>query len=327
MSRMAVAASAAQVEVLHRLADPSPRLADLVLTTPVGGRGRVDPATADHLGDRDLLRVCVAVLARWSRTAPVSPTPAAARPRRLPWHRSFVVAGRSPEAAEVRAALARAGRAEGGRGPTVLVVGGALDAMVAAQWRHRVERGAGLRWRRLWSEIAARDALPPPVDLAAVAADWCSRVPAGDVHVVLGADIDEAVRVAGDLVGVVPAERGHVRLGGVDTDLLRLLNQVLATAPEGDRLRWVDGDLSGHLHRPWTGVPGTPVAQLDWATARGEALADALGSGPWQVHGELRRVVPSTDAGLARSVPPAETLALALEVLTSLEGGPSWPRR
>ena len=54
-------------------------------------------------------------------------------------------------------------------------------------------------------------------------------------------------------------------------------------------------------------------------------LADALGSGPWQVHGDVRHVVPSTDAGLARSVPPAETLALALEVLTSLEGGPPWP--
>jgi hypothetical protein len=320
-------ATAAQVEVVHRLDRPSARLVDLVLTTPVGGRGRVDPVTADHVSDRDLLRVCVAVLARWSRTAPVSPMPTVPRPRRLPWHRSFVVAGRSPEAAEVRAALTRAGRVEGGRRPTVLVVGGALDAMVGAQWRHRVERGAGLRWRRLWSEIAARDALPAPVDLAAVAEGWSSRVPAGDVHVVLGANVDEAVRVAGDLVGVVPTGSGHARLGGVDTDLLRLLNQALATAPQADRLRWVDADLSGHLHRPWTGVPGTPAAQLGWATARAEALADTLASGPWQVHGDPRRVVPSTDAGLARSVPPAETLALALEVLMSLEGGPSWPRR
>ena len=33
--------------------------------------------------------------------------------------------------------------------------------MVAVHWRRRVERGAGLRWRRLWAEMAARDALPP----------------------------------------------------------------------------------------------------------------------------------------------------------------------
>ena len=321
--------TAAQVEVVRRLGDPSARLADLVLTTPVGGRGRVDLASSDLLTDRDLLRVCVAALARWSRTAPLRPVPVTPDPRRRPWHRGFVVAGRSPQAAEVRTALARAGRVEGGRRPTVLVVGGPLDAMVATHWRHRAEHGAGLRWRRLWSEIVARDTLPRPVDLAAVAEEWSGGERAGDVHVLLGSDTDEVLLVAGHLLGVtltgVDAERA--RLGAVDTDLLRLLNQVLATAPTQSRLRWVDGDLSCHLHRPWTGSPGTPAPHLGWAVARAGSLADALGSGPWQVHGDLRHVVPSTDAALARSVPPAETLALALEVLTSLEGGPSWPRR
>ncbi len=300
-----------------------------MLSTPVGGRGRVDPTSADLVTERDLLRVCVAALVRWSRTAPLRPVPVPSAPRRKPWHRGFVVAGRSPQAAEVRTALVRAGRVEGGRRPTVLVVGGPLDAMVATHWRHRVEHGAGLRWRRIWSEIVARDTLPRPVDLAAVATQWSGRERAGDVHVLLGSDTDEVLHVAGHLLGVpltgVDAERP--RLGAVDTDLLRLLNQALATAPAGSRLRWVDGDLSGHLHRPWTGVPGAPAPQLGWAVARAESLADALGSGPWQVHGDPHLVVPSTDAGLARSVPPAETLALALEVLTELEGGPSWPRR
>ena len=319
-------ASAAQHEVVRRLADPAPWLAELVLTTPVGGRGRVDPGPGDRITDRDLLRVCVAALARWSRSSSAArPVPAPGRVRRRPWHRPYVVAGRSPDAHAVRTALAHAGRGEGGRHPTVLVVGGPLDAMVAVHWRRRVERGAGLRWRRLWSEMAARDALPPAVDLAAVAEDWSRRVPAETVHVLLAGTTREALRLSGDLVGASPREADPARANAVDTDLLRLLNQALATAPAASRLRWVDGDLAGHLHRPWTGVPGTPTAQLDWALARAGLLADALGAGPWQVHGDVRSVVPSTDAGLARSVPPAETLALALEVLTSLEGGPPWP--
>ena len=318
-------ATAAQHEVVRRLPDPAPWLADLVLTTPVGGRGRVDPGPGDRLTDRDLLRVCVAVLARWSTSSATHAVPAPRRPRRRPWHRPFVVAGRSPDAHAVRSALAHAGRGEGGRRPTVLVVGGPMDAMAAVHWRRRVERGAGLRWRRLWSEMAARDALPRAVDLAAVAEDWTRRVPAESVHVLLCGSTDEAVRLAGSMVGARLGDADLARANAVDTDLLRLLNQALATAPAASRLRWVDGDLAGHLHRPWTGAPGTPSAQLEWAVARANSLADALGSGPWQVHGDVRHVVPSTDVGLARSVPPAETLALALEVLTSLEGGSSWP--
>jgi len=150
-------------------------------------------------------------------------------------------------------------------------------------------------------------------------------VPAESVHVLLAGTTGEALRLAGHLVGTSLREPDPARANAVDTDLLRLLNQALATAPAASRLRWVDGDLAGHLHRPWTRAPGTPTHELDWAVARAGTLADALASGPWQVHGDVRRVVPSTDAGLARSVPPAETLALALEVLTSLEGGPPWP--
>ena len=318
-------ATAAQREVVRRLDGPAPWLSELVLTTPVGGRGRVDPGEGDRLTDRDLLRVCVAALARWSRTSAPAPVPATPRVLRRPWHRAFVVAGLSPHAHAVRTALASAGRVEGGRRPTVLVVGGPLDAMVAVHWRRRVERGAGLRWRRLWAEMAARGVLPRVVDLAAVAEEWTQRVPSGSVHVLFGGSTDEVLALAGDLVGASPGDAEPARANAVDTDLLRLLNQALATAPAASRLRWVDGDLAGHLHRPWTRAPGTPTHELEWAVARAGTLADALGSGPWQVHGDVRRVVPSTDAGLARSVPPAETLALALEVLTSLEGGPPWP--
>ena len=225
----------------------------------------------------------------------------------------------------MRTALARAGRGEGGRRPTVLVVGGPLDAMVAVHWRRRVERGAGLRWRRLWSEMAARDALPPAVDLAAVAEDWTRRVPAESVHVLLAGTTGEALRLAGDLVGASLREPDPARANAVDTDLLRLLNQALATAPAASRLRWVDGDLAATCTGRGPESPGSRRPSSAGRSRGPSSLADALGAGPWQVHGDVRHVVPSTDAGLARSVPPAETLALALEVLTSLEGGPPWP--
>ena len=226
----------------------------------------------------------------------------------------------------MRTALARAGRVEGGRRPTVLVVGGPLDAMVAVHWRRRVERGAGLRWRRLWAEMAARDALPPAVDLAAVAEDWTRRVPEGSVHVLLGGTTDEALRLAGDLVGASP---GDADAGSRERRRHRPAPAAQPGPGHGA------GRQPAPVGRRRPGRPSAPAvdrcsrdpdgsARLGGGAGRTRSRTRSA-AGPWQVHGDVRRVVPSTDAGLARSVPPAETLALALEVLTSLEGGPPWP--
>ncbi|MGI9155715.1 MAG: hypothetical protein ACR2FG_03635 [Marmoricola sp.] len=334
--RWAVLPTAPQLEVVRRLAGSVcersgafDRLADLVLTTPVGGRGRVDPrlpGPGDSAGDRDvleprdLLRVCVAALARWCEANPTPPGRCGKRARRhRPWQASFVVDGCSPHAEAVRAALLAAGHAEGGRDPVVLVVGGPLEAMLAAHWRQRVATGAGVRWQQLWTGLVARGRLPGPVDLARLADRW--REEHARVEIVLNADPADAVDAVGrilelDLDRCTPAAQDPV-----DTDLLRRLNQVLASKDPGARQRLLNGELVPLPSRSYREPLGVPAAHLGWALDQAEALVARLGDGPWVVHGDPRVVVPSTDAGLPRSVSADRTLDLALQVLLALEGG------
>ncbi|MDQ6641763.1 MAG: hypothetical protein M3Y66_04625 [Actinomycetota bacterium] len=301
-------------------------LADLVLTTPVGGRGPVDlrlpwagleVAEPDALPARELLRVSVSAIAGWCATAPPLPmhVPRASRLRRRPWRGSFVLVGSSPHAGAVRQALHDAGHAEGGRRPTVLVFGAPLEAMIAVHWRRRVEGGAELRWRRLWSEMAVRGALPRTVDLASVADEWAARVGPERVHVILSEDCHDAVAAAGRILGI--RLRGGVgsRSNAVDTDLLRRLNQALATQHVSIRRRPLEGDLSEVFFRSWDGTPAVPAAQQSWAMAQGEQLAAEIAGRPYATHGDPRVVVPSTDGDREQGVDPRRTLDLAREIL------------
>lgn len=311
--------STAQLEVVRRLPANAESLAELVLTTPVGGRGWVDPA-GGGVTDRELLRVCVAVLARWCQDQPAAAAEPPKRSRRWRPRVPYLVAGCSPHASAVRAALTEAGHSGGGlRKPTVLVVGGALDAMVASDWRRRVDAGSGVRWRRVWSVMQARDQLPATTDLVAQAQQHLDVWGADRVHVVLAPDPSSAVQQAAEILDVSLTHATDLPAHPVDTDLLRLVNQALAAKDPLVR--------RPQLRRPWPGGFGAPTAQLDWAVSRASALAEALRDGPWQLHGDATLVVPSTDAGLARTVSPSQTLALALDVLGRLEGGGPWPAR
>lgn len=335
-ARWPVLPSAAQLEVVRLLAGSRgapgqelASLADLVAGTPVGGRGPVDsslawerdrpgvgapPVEPDELPARELLRVCVTVLARLARSGePAQVDPG--RARRRPWHRTFVVDGTSPQARAVRAAVRRAGRAEGGRRPAVLVVGGPLDAMLAMHWRRRVERGSGVRWRRVWSRVVASGALPDHVDLAAAAESWAGRVGAANVHVVLERDPSTAVAVAGRLLGVRLDAVSGPGCDVVDTDLLRRLNQVLVIDGSQATGTLLAGRFGVSFRTPWGPPLGVPAAQLGWAVERAEAMATRLADGGFVLHGDPRLVVPSSDASLPRSVDPAETLARAIAVL------------
>jgi hypothetical protein len=191
--------------------------------------------------------------------------------------------------------------------------------MVAGDWRRRVDAGSGVRWRRVWSVMQARDHLPLGTDLAAQAQRHTDLWGPDRVHVVLADDPALAVTRAAGILGVRLGQAPLAPAHPVDTDLLRLVNQLLAA--KGSRAR------RPSLRRPWPGGFGAPAAQLDWAVARGSALAGELRDGPWQVHGDPAVVVPSTDAALARAVAPNQTLTLALEVLGRLEGGEPWPGR
>lgn len=301
------------------------RLRELVLTTPIGGRGPVDAGPGATTTDRELLRVCVAVLSRYCEldgtAAPAStaPTPRARRRARRRGSAPVVV-GSSPGAAALR------WRTSGVRvtgPPVVLVVAAPLDAMAAGLWRERVEAGAGVRWRRLWAGFVARDRLPDALDPVVSARRWRERTTPDRVRVLAG---DAGHRLP-DVLGEVTRAALPDRLGAVDTDLLRRLNQALATRPEPIRRRPYDGALRERFDAPWDGAPGVPDESLDWALARGERMAVDLAGCGVEVHGEPRLVVPSSGARL-RKVPVADTLERALAVLSSqFEGGDPWRPR
>ena len=337
----------AQLEVVRLLAawesssqghpdDTFATVADRVSRTPVGGRGLLDPVlpwspatTAgapeiepDELPVGELLRVCVAAIDGWfldQATARGVPQ----RPRRRPRRPAFVVAGVSPHAESVRRALLDAGHLEGGHRPTALVVGGPLDAMATMLWRRRVERGAGIRWRRLWAGLAARRVLPAALDLVAVADSWVLQVGADRVHVIVQRDPAAAVRDAGHVLGIASAPARPWTPDVVGTDLLRRLNQSLAIrGPETTR-RLLESPLGQAffqgLHIAENHPLGVPLPQLPWALEQAEALAVRLAAGAFTVHGDPRVVVPSSDPAMPRSVDPRDTLSSALLVLASCE--------
>ncbi|MCW2758449.1 MAG: hypothetical protein JWO46_2195, partial [Nocardioidaceae bacterium] len=240
----------------------------------------VDPEAGDAARVR--LRAAVSALARWCETAPVPAAPV--RPRRHLFGSNPVL---------VAPGAAAPGRI--GSRDRVTVVGGPLDAMARAHWGARVSDGAGMRWRRVWDRMAARDALEPGLDLAAVTRQWVDRVGAEQVELVLS-----------------PAVPGR---DPVAIDLARRLNQVLAVRPA--RARAAVAGL------PWpspSGAPGlgVPAHRLRWATARAEQLADELAHVGCRTVGDPALVVPSTDPGVRRSIPAAATLDLAVEVLGRL---------
>ena len=175
----------------------------------------------------------------------------------------YLVAGTSQQATAVRSALLAAGHpGDGLRRPTVLVVGGSLDAMVAGDWRRRVDAGSGVRWRRVWALIRARDQLPAGSDLVALAQQHAQVWGDARVHVVLADDPVTAVDRAAGILGVRLGAGSPPPAHPVDTDLLRLVNQQLATKDPGCGGR--------QLSRPWPGGFGAPTAELDWAVDRGD---------------------------------------------------------
>ena len=347
--RWATLPNAAQLEVVRLLAQqqavsrgagggPFAAIVDRVVGTPVSGRGLVDPklpwpseadtgaprTEPDQLPVRELLRVCVAGLAACFADQPAAPSPAR-RPRRRPWQPAFVVAGVSPQAEVVRRSLLDSGHVEGGRHPTALVVGGPLDAMATMLWRRRVERGAGTRWRRLWAGLAARDELPATLDLATTADNWVGRVGADSVHVLIEKHPANAVDVAGRVLGVETMQEGPRVPDVVTTDLLRRLNQVLATqGPQTTKAMLAspfEQLFFGNAPPTSAGgrTLGVPLPQLPWALERAEDVATRLAAGSFTLHGDPRTVVPTSRPETPRSVDPRDTLTAALGALAICE--------
>jgi hypothetical protein len=211
------------------------------------------------------------------------------RARRGPAYR---VVGATNRAAEVRRALAAAGRAEGGRlaGGVVLVVADSIDAMLADAWRRRVERGSRTRWRTFVGAWAARDRLPPSAALDEVAAHWARRVGPGRVHLLADASVETAAAVLGLRAAAVPSARPGGAWSPEATDVVRRVNAVLAVHhPPRDRMALVRRllrVLDEPSPRPDHGL-GVPPRHRHWAATAGHRLARRLAEGDYPVHGDL----------------------------------------
>ena len=325
---------AAQLELVRRLADgdaPIPRfaeLADLVATTAGPGRGLVDaplpwpsrrtvgtPAVEpDELPAEELLRASAGVLARL--LTPEAAIPAPRRPAAWrPWRRGFTLLGAPTTVELVRGALLQRGLREGGSRTTWFVLGGPLEDLMAQRWSARVRAGAGLRWQRLWRTAATNDRLPPAIELPTIARYVSDQFDPARVHVVLAEEPGQALAAVAEVLGV-PAGTLGPTADVLATDLLRRVNPVLGLAVgEEARRRVVD--------RVWPEIAGgepvaplgAPAAQLDWAVAAGERMADALRAGRYAVHGDPALVVPTRRSDVRRVPDPDAVLEHALRVV------------
>ena len=219
--------SAVHLELVRRINEQGgesvPGLADLVLSTPAPGRGRVDvpvpwpqpgtrfgspPIDPARLPEEELVRVAVGVL---TRLLPRVPTPPAAPELArwpVPWRRRFRLHGSPGTVAAVRAGLLEQGLVETDWRPVHIVLARPLEVMMAEHWAAATERGAHQRWTPLWRRAQATDGLPPRLDVVAIA-DRLSKAPGrrrDPVHLVIARDPDEA-----GCHGRSPAPRPRVR--------------------------------------------------------------------------------------------------------------------
>ncbi len=200
-----VPSGAAQLELVRRMARRADGLSGLhgdrrPRARPVGPRRGLaeQPLSWDEPASRrfgpppvdpadvpvdELLRLGIGVLAELAladRTAPESST---ARRRLLTRTPAFALDGAPVTTAAVRRDLARAGHAEGGRSPQVLILAEPFDHALAQAWSARVQSGGSPRWLGFLDRWAARRQPPPSADIAGLARRWADRVGPDRVHV------------------------------------------------------------------------------------------------------------------------------------------------
>lgn len=329
---------AQNLEVLRRLNSLGPvshTLAREVLGASLPGRGKPDlrlpgavPPRWGHpaedpsaLSDAELLRVVTGVLTdRLSRAA----LPATTEPRARRWARPFELRGNPWEVHQALDALRARGRVPGGSGATVVLVAGPLDELMAAQWARRVHRTAMPDWASWLNGLQRKRAVPPPVDLPAVAAAAAARVGRRRVHVVF----DPAA--VGPLVGWRRLPAAETVPSWPVGEVTRLVSAALMSrvAPEQrHRLLWeawrphvaaVAAAASGSA----APVPVTG-SQHAWLTRRAGRMADQIAAAGYSVHGDLSSLMPATaprrDAATAEN--DARTLTLGLRLLADPAGG------
>jgi hypothetical protein len=327
---------AQQLELLRRLNQqrvPAPELARRVLAASAPGRGRPDlglvgvlprtrfgPAPVDpvELPPDELVRVATALIAEDVVAAGEPPPP---RPPRR-FRRRYRLLGDPELARPFREALIADGRPPGGSGATVVVLGADTEQMLVHAWTARCFGTEGVRPWPEWFAAAARGgALPPRIDLAAIARAWAARVGAGRVHVVLD-DPWYAARLA----GLRHPATTRPDLCADAIELARRIGPVVGSlVPPERRAR-----LLWHRLRPLlAGFDGAtllvPERHRPWLAERTADQRRRLGRGDYAVHGDLPdpSAAPSREGQAGRpghrvgvAAPDDErVLALAMQVL------------
>lgn len=323
-----VVPGAQQLELLRRLnlaGQPTPGLADRVLTASAPGRGLLDlelvgavpespfgprPVDPSDLPTQELLRVATGLIAE---DLVARGTPPAPRPLPRPWRREYRLLGDPLVADTVRRDLVARGRPPGGARPTSLVLGAPLDLMLADTWtRLSFEQGAMAwpDWLRFWHH---RNQLPPRVDLVAVAAASAERSRPGRVRIVL----DHAA-----LPGLLGVRRvPPVRRPGADAvELGRRVATVLGLlVPPARREQLLGRTLWPRL----ADVGGRPVAvpeeQREWLARRAARMARQLRRAGYPVVGDLAGLAPRADRRQETRSGPSEDGVLDLAVAMLLE--------
>ena len=300
---------ARQLELLRKLnqaGPPSARLAARVLSAATLGRGAtelpllgvaasgfgpppVDPAT---LGDEDLLRVALPLLVQDlldrdpATEPPVSPAgEPSTRPRRL--GRSFRLVGDPGLAEPLREHLRARGRPPGGPRPRVFVVGAALDRMLAHAWAERCFDGGGPAWAAWLARAETADALPPRIDLPAVADRWAAEVGASRVAVVLDPQaLVPLLRLDRPVAEPAPTPAGAAELARRLGPLLRL------RLPDDRRRAVLRGVLRPALAEEGGDPPAIPADRGEWVERRAAAMQAGLAEAGYAVHGGANAVLP-----------------------------------
>lgn len=320
---------AQQLELLRRMnlrRVPQPALAERVLAASAPGRGRPDlglvgvlpesrfgppPVVPETLPPEELVRVATTLIAE-DVVAAGEPAAVVRRPRRL--RRRYRVLGDPELARPLRERLTADGRPPGGRSATVLVLGTDLETMLAHAWTSRCSTTGAAPWPAWLAAFVRRDALPPRVDLPALAEQWARRVGPGRVHVVLDPSAVPGLLRARGATPTAPVVAADA------AELLRLTAPVLGTlvAPEQRaRLMW-------QRLRPWVaGAPGAPVRVPErhraWLQTAAADLRDRLAAGDYAVHGRAA-ATDERSAALTGPAGPDHERVLELAVRLLLDG-------
>lgn len=332
---------ARQLEVLRRLNEagaPSRDLVGRVLSAATMGRGIGElplagaagegfgprPVEPSELPAEDLLRVVLPLLADdlqagEPKTGLVESVPSAPPGGRRRPGRRFRLVGDPGLAEPLRETLRAMGRPPGGPRPTVLVMGSSLDRMLAHVWAERCFDHGCPAWEQWLARGQSVDALPPRIDLPAVAARWATEVGARRVAVVL----DPQALVP--LLGLAHPLVGPAEVPAGSADLARRLSRVLQLRLTDDRRRAVVNDVLRPALAVETGeIPAVPAERWEWVERRAAAMRGALAAAGYAVHGGVDAVLPAARPGVGSE--PADALALAAGIRLLLRFDQGNPR-